>query len=55
MLIFKSRKIHKKKLPFFYWTGCKGTPFSFEKEKGKGWNIKQRQGRGKHGNKVLRL
>ena len=35
MLIFKNRKIRtQKKLPFFfYWTGCKGTPFQLKKEK----------------------
>ena len=34
MLIFKNRKIRtQKKLPFFfYWTGCKGTPFQLKNE-----------------------
>lgn len=46
MLIFKKQENpNTKKLPFFYWTGCKGTPFQLKKEKGERLEYKTTAGR----------
>ena len=69
MLIFKKQENPntKKVTIFFYWTGCKGTPFQLKKKKGKGWNktttgrqiepyrAKIRTRQEKDGNKILTL
>lgn len=47
MLIFKKQENPntKKVTIFFYWTGCKGTPFQLKKEKGERLEYKTTAGR----------